>query len=53
MYWFSKLHKTQIEAGFIIVSKNCSPKVSSGVISKIFEMLFKHVESFHNKNKCH
>ena len=50
MYWFSKLYKTQIEVGFIIVSKNCSTKSLSGVISKIFEMLFKHVESFHNKS---
>ena len=28
-------------------SKNCSTKCLSDMISKVFEMTFKHVESFH------
>ena len=50
IYWLPKLHKTSIGAKFIIASKNCSTKPLSGVISKIFKMLFKHVENFHNNN---
>ena len=50
IYWLPKLHKTSIGAKFIIASKNCSTKPLSGVISKIFKMIFKHVENFHNNN---
>ena len=49
MYWLSKLHKAPIGARFIIASKNYSTKPLSGVISKIFKILFKHVENLHNK----
>ena len=35
---------------FIILSKNHSSKLMSGVISKIFEMLSKHIENFRNKS---
>ena len=49
MHWFSKLHKTPDRAKFIIASKNCSTKPLSGVIFKVFKMLFKHVEYFHKK----
>ena len=49
MHWFSKIHKTPDRAKFIIASKNCSTKPLSGVISKVFKMLFKHVEYFHKK----
>ena len=50
MKWLSELHKTPIGARFITASKNCSTKSVSGVISKIFKMLFKYVENFHNKS---
>ena len=35
---------------FIIGLNNCSTKPLSRVISKIFKMLFKHVENVHNKS---
>ena len=49
MYWLPKFHKTPIGVRFIIASKNCSAKPLSDVISKIFKMLFQHIENFHNK----
>ena len=49
MHWFPKIHKTPDRAKFIIASKNCSTKPLSGVISKVFKMLIKHVEHFHKK----
>ena len=49
MNWPPKVYKTPIEARFIVVSKNCSSKPPSDVISKIFKMIFNNVESFHRK----
>ena len=49
MHWFPKIHKTPDRTKFIIASKNCSTKPLSGVISKVFKILFKHVEYFHKK----
>ena len=48
IYWLPKLHKTPTGARSIIASKNCSTKPLSGEISKIFKILFKHAENFHN-----
>ena len=39
MYWLPKLRKTPV-----------GTKPLSGVISKIFKMIFKHVDNFHNKS---
>ena len=50
MYWLPKLRKTPFGDRFITASKNCSTKLLSEVISKIFKMLFKDVENFHNKS---
>ena len=50
MHWFRKLHKTPDRAKFIIASKNRSTKPLSGIISKMFKILFKHVEHFHKKS---
>ena len=50
MYWLPKLHKTPIGARFIVASKHCSTKPLSKTISKVFKMIFKHVENFHNKS---
>ena len=49
MYWFPKISKTSIGARFITASKNCSTKLLSGVTSKNFKMIFKHVKYFHCK----
>ena len=46
MYWFPKLYKAPNGPRFIITSKDCSAKPLSVLISKIFKMLFKHVELF-------
>ena len=48
MHLLPKLHKTPKHQLFC--TKNCSTKPVSGVICKIFKMLFKHAENFHNKS---
>ena len=50
MYWIPKLHKTPIGARFIVASKTCATKPITEVISRIFKMIFTHIESFHNKS---
>ena len=50
MYWLPKMHKTPIGGRFIVALKDCSTKPLSGVISKVFKMIFNHVESFHRKS---
>ena len=50
MYWLTKMHKTPIGARFIVASKNCSTKPLSDVTSKVFKMIFHHVESFPRKS---
>ena len=50
MYCLPKMYKTPIGPRFIVASKSCSTKPLSSTISKIFEMIFNTVESFHNKN---
>ena len=50
MYWMPKLHKNPIGSRFIIASKKCSTKPLSTVISRVFKMIFAHVESFHKKS---
>ena len=49
MYWLPKMHKTPIGAIFIVVLKNCSAKLLSSTISKIFKNIFSTVENSHNK----
>ena len=49
MYWLPKMHKAPISARFLVVSKKCSTKPLSDVISKVFTVTFTHVESFHRK----
>ena len=46
MYWLPNLHKTGVEARFIITSRNFSTKPLSVLISKFVKMLFKHVKIF-------
>ena len=50
MYWLPKMHKTPVGARFIVASKNCSTKPLSNVVSKVFKMLFSHVQSFHKRS---
>ena len=49
MYLSPKMHETPIEAGFLVASKSYSNKPLSNVISKVFKMIFNHVETFHKK----
>ena len=50
MYWLPKMYKTPIGARFIVASKNCSTKPLPYIISKVFKMVFNHVESFYRKS---
>ena len=50
MYWLPNMHKTPTGARFILASKNCSTTPLSDGISKVFKMVFNHVESFHRKS---
>ena len=43
------MYETPISERFIVASKTCSVKSLSEVISKVFTMIFTHVESFHRK----
>ena len=47
MYWLPKMHKTPVDARFIVASKNYNTKPLSDVISKIFNMIFSHVYFTH------
>ena len=49
MYWLPKMHKNPIGARFIVASNQCSTKPLTKVVSKIFKMIFTHVENFHKK----
>jgi len=50
MYWIPKMHKSPVGARFIVASKTCSTKPLTEVISRIFKMLYNHVENFHRKS---
>ena len=50
MYWIPKLHKTPIGSRFIVASNTCATKPITEVTSRIFKMIFAHIESFHNKS---
>ena len=50
MYLLPKMHKTPVTAKLIVASKNFSTKPLSDVISKVFKIIFNHVESFHIKS---
>ena len=49
MCWLPAMHKTPTGAIFIAASKSCRTKLSSGTISKIFELTFNTAEIAHNK----
>ena len=49
-YWTPKMHKEAIAARFIVVSKKCSKKLNSKVVSKVFQLISHQIESFYNKS---
>ena len=51
MYWMPKMHKSPSGSRFIIASKHCSTKPISKAVSSAFKLIFKQVESFHQKAK--
>ena len=50
MYWTQKLHKEVIGTRFIVVSKNCSTKLISKVLSNAFKLIFHQRQSFYDKS---
>ena len=50
MYWIPKMHKAPIGSRFIVASKDCCNKPLTKVVSRVFKMIFKHVESFHKRS---
>ena len=51
MYWMPKMHKSPSGCRFIIASKHCATKPISKAVSSAFKLIFKQVESFHQKAK--
>ena len=51
MYWLPKMHKTPISLKFFVASKTCSTKALSDIVSKVFKMIYNHVEHFHDKSR--
>ena len=51
MYWMPKMHKSPVGFRFIVASKMCSTKPLTKVISRVFKLIYMHIESFHRKNK--
>ena len=49
MYCKRKMHKEAIGARFIVISKNCSKKLISKVVSKAFQLIFHQIQNFYNK----
>ena len=50
MYWTQKMHKEVIGTRFIVVSKNCSTKLISKVLSNAFKLIFHQRQSFYDKS---
>ena len=50
MYWIPKLHKNPIGSRFIVASSRCPTKPITEVVSRVFKMIFAHIESFHKKS---
>ena len=50
MYWTPKMHKDPVGCRFIIASKNCSTKLLSKNVSKVFKLIYNQIENFHLKS---
>ena len=44
MYWTPKMHKNPIGCRFIVASKICSSKPLTEVVSRVFKVIYQHVE---------
>ena len=51
MYWIPKMHKTPVDARFIIASAKCSTKPLSKAVTKVFKLIFTQTKNFHAKSK--
>ena len=51
MYWTPKMHYTPSRARFIVSSAKCSTKPLSHIVSNTFKLIFKQIQSFHDKSK--
>ena len=51
MYWIPKMHKTPVDARFIIASAKCSTKPLSKAVTKVFKLIFSQTKSFHAKSR--
>ena len=52
MYWVPTMHKTPIGSKHprsLVASGTFSSKVLPSAVSKVFKMIYNHVENFHNK----
>ena len=51
MYWLPKMHNKPVGARFIVTSKNCcSTESLSGIVSKVFKIIFNTLGSFNDKS---
>ena len=50
MYWVTNMHKTPTRARFLVSSIKCSKKTLSKSVTKAFELIFKQIQSFHEKS---
>ena len=48
---FQLCTKKPIGSRFIVASETCSTNQLSNIVSKVFKMIYNHVENFYNKNQ--
>ena len=51
IYRLAKLDKNPTGARFIVASRKCNTKTSSKTATKTFELIFKQIQSFHEKSQ--
>ena len=51
LYWLPKLHKNPVKFRFIIAAPNCSIKPLSKVVTKIFKLFYRQIETYNAKSK--
>ena len=49
MYWMPKMHKNTIKARFIITSPKSSTKPLARIITSVFRLLFREIQTFNDK----
>ena len=50
MYWLPKLHKIPSKSRFIVAATNCSVKPLSKAVTAALKLLYKQIESYHQKS---